>query len=198
MGKAFAAWLMVASAVAAPAMGPRQTVETALTRVVSVFQDTEPRADHRGEVRRIARQLFDFQEMTRRALSRHWATRTPAEQTEFVALFTELLERSYMSRLEGFAGEKLTFVGEAVDGTYATVKSKVLTQGRSETLLDYRLHIRDGRWRVYDVLVDGVSFVSTYRSQFDRVITAESYDLLVEKLRRKNADTAVAERAKRL
>jgi len=198
MGKAFAAWLMVASAVALPAMGPRETVESTLTRVVSVFQDADLNAERRAEVRRIAHQLFDFAEMSRRTLSRHWATRSTSEQAEFVALFTELLERSYLNRLEGFASEKIAFVGEVVDGTYATVKSKVLTPRRSETLLDYRLHVRDGRWRVYDVLIDGVSFVSTYRSQFDRVITAESYDKLVEKLRRKNLDTAVAERAKRL
>ena len=198
MGKALAAWLMVASAVAIPATGPRETVESALTRVVSVFQDTELRVGRRAEVRRIARQLFDFDEMTRRTLSRHWAARSHEEQTEFVALFAELLERSYMNRLEGYADEKMTFVSEAVDGGYATVKSKVLTQRRTETAVDYRLHIRDGRWRVYDVLIDGVSFVSTYRSQFDRIITAESYETLVSKLRQKNGDMAVAERARRL
>ena len=198
MGKALAAWLMVASAVAIPATGPRETVESALTRVVSVFQDTELRVDRRAEVRRIARQLFDFDEMTRRTLSRHWAARSHEEQTEFVALFAELLERSYMNRLEGYADEKMTFVSEAVDGGYATVKSKVLTQRRTETAVDYRLHIRDGRWRVYDVLIDGVSFVSTSRSQFDRIITAESYETLVSKLRQKNGDMAVAERARRL
>jgi len=198
MGKALAAWLMVASAVAVPATGPRETVESALSRVVSVFQDTELRVDRGAEVRRIARQLFDFGEMTRRTLSRHWAARSHEEQTEFVALFAELLERSYMNRLEGYADEKMTFVSEAVDGGYATVKSKVLTQRRTETAVDYRLHIRDGRWRVYDVLIDGVSFVSTYRSQFDRIITAESYETLVSKLRQKNGDMAVAERARRL
>jgi len=198
MGKALAAWLMVASAVAVPATGPRETVESALSRVVSVFQDTELRVDRGAEVRRIARQLFDFGEMTRRTLSRHWAARSHEEQTEFVALFAELLERSYMNRLEGYADEKMTFVSEAVDGGYATVKSKVLTQRRTETAVDYRLHVRDGRWRVYDVLIDGVSFVSTYRSQFDRIITAESYEKLVSKLRQKNGDMAVAERARRL
>ena len=198
MGKALAAWLMVASAVAIPATGPRETVESALSRVVSVFQDTELRVDRGAEVRRIARQLFDFGEMTRRTLSRHWAARSHEEQTEFVALFAELLERSYMNRLEGYADEKMTFVSEAVDGGYATVKSKVLTQRRTETAVDYRLHVRDGRWRVYDVLIDGVSFVSTYRSQFDRIITAESYEKLVSKLRQKNGDMAVAERARRL
>ena len=201
MGKALAAWLMVAgAAVASPVMGPREAVESAIGRVLSVIQDGEVNgkavADRPAEVRRIARELFDYDEMTRRTLSRHWSQRTADEQAEFVALFSDLLERSYVGRIEAYAGEKITFVGEAIDGNFATVRSKVVTQRRSETVLDYRMHVREGRWRVYDVLIDGVSFVSTYRSQFDRVIQAESYGSLVERLRKRNFESAVAERKK--
>ena len=201
MGKALAAWLMVAgAAVAAPALGPRETVETSIVRALSVIQDGEmdgkPVADRHVEIRRIAHRLFDFDEISRRALSRHWATRSADEQTEFVTLFSDLLERSYMNRLEAYAGEKITFTGEALDGNFATVRSRVISQRRTETMLDYRMHVRDGHWQVYDVLIDGVSFVSTYRSQFDRVIQAESYGALVERLRKKNFDMAVAERRK--
>ena len=201
MGKALAAWLMVAgAAVASPVMGPREAVESAIGRVLSVIQDGEVNgkavADRPAEVRRIARELFDYDEMTRRTLSRHWSQRTADEQAEFVALFSDLLERSYVGRIEAYAGEKITFVGESIDGTFATVRSKVVTQRRSETVLDYRMHVREGRWRVYDVLIDGVSFVSTYRGQFDRVIQAESYGSLVERLRKRNFESAVAERKK--
>ncbi|MEK7700403.1 MAG: ABC transporter substrate-binding protein [candidate division NC10 bacterium] len=178
--------------------GPREAVESAIVRVLSIVQDGEMNGkvvvDRRSEIRRIAREMFDFDEMTRRTLSRHWARRTPEEQTEFVGLFSDLLERSYMSRIEAYAGEKITFVGESIDGGFATVRSKVVMQRRAETVLDYRMHVRDGRWKVYDVLIDGVSFVSTYRSQFDRVIQAESYGSLVDRLRKKNFDTAGVER----
>ena len=201
MGKALAAWLMVAgAAMAAPVMGPRQAVESAVVRVTGLIQTGEvkgkPVADRRAEVRRIARELFDFDEISRRALSRHWQVRTPEEQAEFVALFSDLLERSYLNRIEAYAGEKISYTGESMDGGFATVRSKVVTQRRTETALDYRMHVRDGRWRVYDVLIDGVSFVSTYRSQFDRVIQAESYASLVDRLKKKNFDTAVVERDK--
>jgi phospholipid transport system substrate-binding protein len=201
MGKALAAWLMVAgAAVASPAMGPREAVESAIVRATSLMQDGQingkPVADRHAELRRLARELFDFDEISRRALSRHWQARTPEEQSEFVALFSDLLERSYLNRIEAYAGEKITFTGESLDGSYATVRSKVVTQRRTETALDYRMHIRDGRWRVYDVLIDGVSFVSTYRSQFDRVIQAESYASLVDRLKKKNFDTALVERRK--
>ncbi|MBI2161490.1 MAG: ABC transporter substrate-binding protein [Candidatus Rokubacteria bacterium] len=201
MGKALAAWLMVAgAAVASPVTGPREAVESAIVRVLSVIEDGEVNGkavtDRRAEVRRIARELFDYDEITRRTLSRHWSQRTADEQAEFVALFSDLLERSYVSRIEAYAGEKIAFVGEVIDGGFATVRSKVVTQRRTETVLDYRMHVREGRWRVYDVLIDGVSFVSTYRSQFDRVIQAESYGALVERLRKRNFESAVAERKK--
>src|SRR2546430_15066361 len=194
MGKTLAAWIMVAGAVAAPAMGPRETVETAVTRVINLMQAIEPAAktesapkpssDKRTELRKIARDLFDFEEVTRRTLSRHWAARTQEERTEFVALFTELLERSYINRVEAYAGENITYIGEAIDANYATVRSKIITDRRSELTLDYRMHLRDGRWPVYDLQIDGVSFVSTYRSQFDRIIQAESYSALRSEERR--------------
>ncbi len=199
MEKALAAWLMVAAAMAPPAMGPRETVETAVGRVVGVLQQTDAtgraRSDRVGEIKRIARELFDFDEIARRALSRHWAARTREEQTEFVGLFTGLLEHSYVTRIEAYADERIVYTGEAVDGTYATVRSRVSLR-RSEVGIDYRMHLRDGRWRVYDVLIDGVSFVSTFRSQFDRVIQAESYSALLERLRKRSFDTAVADRKK--
>ena len=206
MGKALAAWIMLAGAVAAPAMGPRETVETAVVRVINLLQDADAAkpessttpgrqaADRRTEIRKIARDLFDFEEVTRRTLSRHWAARSADERAEFVALFTELLERSYVNRVETYAGENITYLGEAVDAGYATVRSKILTDRRSEIALDYRLHLRDGRWRVYDLQIDGVSFVSTYRSQFDRIIQAESYSALLERMRKKSFEATVAER----
>jgi len=184
-------------------MGPRETVESAVGRVVTLLQDgdtvkTESTArqavDRRTEIRRLARELFDFEEVTRRTLSRHWAARSADERAEFVALFTDLLERSYVTRVEAYAGENIAYFGEAVDASYATVRSKILTDRRSEIALDYRLHLRDGRWRVYDMQIDGVSFVSTYRSQFDRIIQAESYAALVERMRKKSFEATVAER----
>jgi len=203
MGKTLAAWIMVAGAVAAPAMGPRETVESTVGRVVTLLQDSDTvktestarqAADRRTEIRRLAREFFDFEEVTRRTLSRHWAARSADERAEFVALFTDLLERSYVTRVEAYAGENIAYFGEAVDASYATVRSKIVTDRHNEIALDYRLHLRDGRWRVYDLQIDGVSFVSTYRSQFDRIIQAESYTALVERMRKKSFEATVAER----
>ena len=199
--------LMLALSVAAVPTTPRDVVQLAVTRVIAVLEGAEPdRADRaergvpgteraRTEIRRIANDLFDFDEMAKRTLSRHWAGRTRAEQTEFVSLFTDLLERSYIGKIEAYAGEKIVYVSETVDGEYATVRSKIVSpRRRQDTALDYRMVLRDGRWRVYDVLVDGVSFVSTYRAEFNRVIAGSSYRALVDALRAKRLQVKTVDR----
>jgi phospholipid transport system substrate-binding protein len=203
MGRALAAWLMVASAMAATSPTPRETVQTAVGQVIAVLQEDvetahldRPRSDgRRAEIRRLAGELFDFDEMARRTLTRHWSARTPEERVEFVHLFTDLLERSYITRIEQWSGERVLYPSESVDGHYATVRSRIVTRRRTEIAVDYRLLLRDGRWRVYDVLLDGVSFVATFRSEFDRIINQASYAGLVDKLRRRTAGTAVIQPA---
>jgi phospholipid transport system substrate-binding protein len=201
MIKALAAWMLVATAVAAPAAGPRELVEGAVNRVVLAIERADMRSDspttqrlalqeRRQEVRRVAAELFDLDEIARRALSRHWTARSPEEQAEFVRLFTDLLERTYIGRIESYSGEKIVYLGESLDGPFAMVRSKVVTRRRTETPLDYRLHFRDGRWKVYDVLIDHVSFVATYRSEFGRILQKEPYAALVDRLRKQSVDSA--------
>lgn len=183
MGKALAAWLMVAGAMAATA-GPLDVVETAVTRVIVAMQEDPSREHARAEIRQAALSLFDFDEMARRTLTRHWAARSPQEQAEFVKLFTDLLERSYLGRIESWSDEKIIYTSEVVDGAFASVRSKIITR-RAEIGIEYRLRQRDGQWRVYDVLLDGVSFVSTFRSAFDRILQQSSWAGLMDKLRKR-------------
>lgn len=207
MGSSLAALMLFASVVTTPATSPREIVQAAVTRVIAILdgveQDRSDRAEKgvpntdrtRAEIRRIANELFDFDEMAKRTLSRHWSGRTRAEQAEFVTLFTDLLERSYIARIEAYAGEKIVYVGETIDGEYALVRTKIAApRHKQDTSLNYRLVQRDGRWRVYDVLVDGVSFVSTYRSEFNRVIAGSSYRALVDALRNKRLQVKTVER----
>jgi phospholipid transport system substrate-binding protein len=195
MGKSLVAWLMVAGAMAATA-GPREVVQTAVGRVIVAMKEDPTREQARVEIRRAAASLFDFEEMAKRTLTRHWAARSPQEQAEFVRLFTDLLERSYLGRIESWSGEKIVYTSEAVDGSFASVRSKIITR-RAEVAIEYRLLQRDGRWRVYDVLMDGVSFVSTYRSEFERIIQQSSWAGLMDKLRKRGVQTSV-DRAPRM
>jgi phospholipid transport system substrate-binding protein len=199
MGKALTWWLLITAATATP-MAPRDTVQSAVSSVVQTLEEIQglraeatpaaraARERVRAEIRRIATNLFDFEEVGRRALGRHWAARSAEEQAEFLTLFTDLLERAYVGRIEAFSGEQIIYAGEVVDGNYATVRSRILTRRRSETALDYRLHRTGDRWKVYDVLIDGVSFVSTYRSEFNRIIQRHSWAELVDRLRKKQIE----------
>ena len=138
--------------------------------------------------------LFDFTEMGRLTLAGHWKERTPREQQEFVPLFTALLERSYLSSIENYAGEKITFLNESVSGPYAQVRSRITTDRRVEISIDYRLIDNGTRWVVYDVVLDGVSLVSNYRSQFNSIIRTSSFADLLTKLRNKEIAAHVVPR----
>jgi phospholipid transport system substrate-binding protein len=195
MQKALAMWLMLAAGGGAPQpeVAPMQVVRTAADQFIQVAQDAQLAAPvsqerRRAEVQRIADRLFDFQEMARRALALHWRERTPQEQAEFVAVFKQLLSRAYIGRLESYAGEQVVYLGESVDAEFATVRSKIVTGRGAEVSVDYRLHLVGGRWMVYDVAVQGVSFVANYRGQFDKVIRGSSYQVLVRELKSKYAE----------
>ena len=193
------AWLLVGeAAMASPDVGPREAVEAAVERALSILRDGKADgilvADRSEEIKRIVREMFDFDEISRRALSRYWQALTPEAQGEFVTIFRDLLERSYIAQIEASGGERIIFVGESIGGDSATVRSKVVTRQGAEVPLDYRLHVRDGCWRIHDVVVRGISLVSSYRAQFDRVIRAESYNALRDRLLKNTLDTAAARR----
>jgi phospholipid transport system substrate-binding protein len=199
MEKALAAWLFLAAASPVSMVSPTDVIKVAVEQVARVAEDADlgrPVAAERRriEVRRIAENLFDFPEMARRSLARHWTDRTAEERQEFVRLFTDLLERVYFGKLENYSSERILYFGETVDGDYATVRSKVVIGKKGELPIEYRLHLVDSRWVVYDVLIDGMSFVSTYRAQFNRVIQTSSYDDLVQKLRLREMENTASER----
>ena len=121
--------------------------------------------------------------MARRSLGANWRRRTPKEQEEFVRLFSDLLERAYVDTIESYTDEKILYIGERLDGGYADVNSKIVTTKGDEYSLNYKAHFVGGEWRVYDVIVENVSMVNNYRSQFNRVIINASYEELVRRLR---------------
>jgi phospholipid transport system substrate-binding protein len=193
MQKALAMWLLLAAGGGQPEVGPTQVVQTATEQVLQIVQDGQLAAPtsqerRRLEVQRIADRLFDFPEMSRRALARHWRERTPQEQGEFVAVFKQLLGRAYIGRLESYAGEQIVYLSEYVDGEFATVRSKIVTGRGTEIPVDYRLRQVGARWAVYDVAVSGVSFVANYRGQFDRIIRGSSYQALMRDLKARHAE----------
>ena len=137
-------------------------------------------------------QIFDHGEMAKRSMGQNWKELTPAQQKEFTDLFATLLENSYAGKIESYNNEKIVYLKEIVDGDYAEVKSRIVTAKHDEFSLDYRLMREGDRWKVYDVVIEGVSLVSNYRSQFNKIIKAQGYQELVKKMKVKKDDLAAS------
>jgi phospholipid transport system substrate-binding protein len=176
-------FLAARAAVAGPVS---DQMRARIDRVVGVLEDpvlkVRPEA-RRTALRTAATDIFDFTEITRRSLGRHWQAATPAEREELVRLFTARLERAYLVRIEQYSGEKILVVGESVDGELATVRTRLVGRGGTETPVDYRLPRAGDRWMAYDVAVEGVSLVANYRAQFNKIVQASSTQALVVRLR---------------
>ena len=181
----------VASAAGAgvPTEQLRGSVDKVLKLVGDPASRSEPLRDRRAALRKIADDIFDWEETARRSLGTHWQQRTPAEREEFVQLFAQLLERSYMSKIELYDGEKIGYAGDTIDGNQAVVRTKLVNRHGSEMNVNYKMLRRDGdRWRVYDVEIEGVSLVANYRTQFNNLLRRSSYPDLVRALRAKGTE----------
>jgi phospholipid transport system substrate-binding protein len=149
------------------------------------LQGPKKQAERMERLRKMADEAFDWQEMARRALATHWRERTPQQQQEFTGLFKDLVERTYLNRLDSAAGERqdIVYGDEQTQGSQSVVKTKVITKRKTQVPIDYRLHKADGRWKIYDVLIEGVSLVNNYRSQFNDILSRSSYDELIQKMK---------------
>jgi phospholipid transport system substrate-binding protein len=178
---------------------PTEQLRARIEEVVKVLEDGQPKSEARARerravVRRIAEEIFDFSETAKRSLGRHWQARTPAEREEFVRLFADLLERAYLSKIELYNGENIVYLGDSVEGDVATVRTKILTKQGVEVPVDYRMLRKDDRWLVYDVIIEGVSLVANYRTQFNKIIQTSSYQDLVKKMKAKQEEFSVPDK----
>jgi len=172
---------------------PTDQLRTQVDRVVRVLEDPELKQEstvkaRRAAVRKIANDIFDFSETAKRSLARHWPPRTPAEREEFVTLFADLLERGYISKIEVYGGEKIAYLGETIEGDLATVRTKITTKQQTDIPIDYRMLVRGEKWLVYDVIIEGVSLIANYRTQFNKIITTSSYQELVRRMKTKQEE----------
>ncbi len=188
VGDIAVALLVLALAPGAMAGPAADRLKPEIDRVIATLDNPALRGpsktqERRQTIRSITDGVFDWTEMSRRALGRHWAPRTPAEQQEFTALFRDLIERAYVSKIERYNGEPIAFVGESIDGNQATVRTRITTKQNQEVPIDYRMNRQGDRWLIYDVLVENISLVGNYRTQFDGIIKTSSYEELVKRLK---------------
>lgn len=171
--------------------GPTEEVKKVVDEVVRIVSDKELKKHdqkRRQALKKTISLVFDYSEMAKRSLGSHWNRRTPAEKKQFADLFASLLENSYASKIESYNNEKIVYLKEYLDGDHAEVKSKVLTTKRDEFTIDYRLFNQNGKWLVYDIVIEGIGLVSNYRTQFNKIINANGYPELLKKLQTKTEE----------
>ena len=164
----------------------RQTVDDVLTIVNN--KTLQPQERH-TQIRQAVLQRFGFEEMAQRSMAQHWRTLTPQQQQEFVELFTDLLERSYINRIENYkAGPQgVRYPKEEITGDRAIVHTEIMSGRDLPIAVDYHLLHKDGDWKAYDIVIEGVSLVNNYRIQFNTIILKDSYAGLVKQMRTKLA-----------
>jgi phospholipid transport system substrate-binding protein len=164
----------------------RQSIDSLLGVLKSPELKGEGKAkERRQKLREIIYPRFDFTEMAKRALGSHWQRRNPEEQKEFVKLFTALLEEAYLDTIESYKGEKIQYLNERLDQNFAQVDTKIFDPHGQEYSVNYRLHNPGGDWKVYDVIIENISLVNNYRSQFNRILGRSSYEELIAAMKEK-------------
>ena len=185
-------FLVLGITVSALGGEPTEKIRQTTDKILSILADPSFKKpskieERRRLIRKAVDERFNWEEMARRSLAKHWASRTYEEKKEFVRLFGELLERTYMTKVEGYSGEKVLYVGEKADEEYATVNVKIVTKKDVDIPVEYRLKKEGDDWLVYDISIEGVSLVNNYRTQFNSIITQSSYENLIKKLKEKVA-----------
>ncbi|HSE85598.1 MAG TPA: ABC transporter substrate-binding protein [Candidatus Binatia bacterium] len=182
-------WAIFHAAVADAGV-PTEQVRGTVDQVLTILQDPSlkpesKQKERREQLRRVIFARFDFAEMARRSLGPEWRRRTPAEQQEFIVVFTDLLQDNYIGTIESYNGDKVAYNRELQDQDNAEVQTTLTTRGEASYSINYRLRLVDKDWKVYDVVIENISVVNNYRSQFNRVISKSSYEELVRSMKEK-------------
>jgi phospholipid transport system substrate-binding protein len=185
------AFLLLISPVLTKAVEtPLVTVQTAVNQVMDILNDRALEGED-GAAEKVKRiwgivdGVFDYQKLSQQALGKNWRTITPEEREEFTRLFSRFLGQVYITKISTFSDNTVNFAGEvALSDTVSEVRTKVRT-AQNEIPIAYRLTLKDGEWKVYDVIVEGVSLLNNYRSQFRDILAKRSMQSLLAQLREK-------------
>ena len=190
---AIAATMVLCSAFTnrAEAGVPTEQVRQTADKVLQVLQDPRFKANgnmsqRREQLRQILGARFDFAEMAKRSLGSNWQKGSSAEQQQFVRLFTDHLEKSYIAQIESYAGEKINYGREAVEQDQAEVETKIVTKKSEQVSVNYKLKADGAEWKVYDVVIENVSLVNNFRTQFSRILAKGSFAELISQLEAKS------------
>ncbi len=188
-------YILVLFGTSIAAESPKAAISSTIDSILETLRDktlaiASKKEERRDKIKTLLKNRFDFKEMARRSLAKHWKKISAGEKKEFVSIFSDLLELSYIGKIEAYTDEKVTYDKEVVKGKgkYAMVSTTIVTKSVNIPI-NYKVRNKEGKWWIYDVVIEGVSFVSTYRSQYNKIIIKESFARLVEAMKRKLEET---------
>ena len=182
--------LTIGTLFALPARGstelsPTRTVQESVEAIIALLKDeTLGQEEKRAKIRTHINTRFDFKAMSQRTLATNWKKATEQERERFIDLFSQLIENTYIGKIEAYTNEKVEYPGEKVKGRKAVVETLIVSAS-ADIPVDYRLYSKDGVWWVYDVIIEGVSLVSNYRSSYQEIVKQEGFDGLLAKMQEK-------------
>ena len=185
-------FLLLGAPALAPAGEPTDQIKQTTDKILAIVQDPamkgpEKDAERQKLMKQAVDTRFDWAAMSRSAIGKNWQGLTAAQRTEFTGLFSELVEKTYMSKVESYSGEKIQYKGDKVDGTFGVADVVIVTSRGTDTPVSYRVQKKGTEWLVYDVTIEGVSLVNNYRSQIAAILSGSSYDVLIGKIKAKIA-----------
>jgi len=184
--------LLCVPATASFADTPAQQIKETVDRIVEILQDPtgkdgSKKAERREMLRQALLPRFDFSEMARRSLGSHWKNQN-GRQEEFIAAFTDFVGNAYIIKIESFKGERIIYGRERVDKELAEVETKIVPSKGEPFSINYKFHLVRGEWKIYDVVIENISLVNNYRSQFNRILASASFDELLKKLKERGSE----------
>ena len=167
------------------ASSPTEDVRSSVDAILVILQNSELDVQQkRAEISKIINKRFDFRAMSQRTLATNWKKTSDEEKKQFTALFSQLIESSYVGKIEAYTNEKVEYPGEKVKGKKAVVETLILTSS-ADIPVNYRLYQKGDQWLVYDVIIEGVSLISNYRSSYQEIMKDEGFDGLLNKMQAK-------------
>ncbi len=171
------------------ASGARQTLENSVSFILSTlknpgYANPETRGPLKQQIENEVRKVFDFSEFSSRTVGPRWKTFTPEEKTKFSDAFANLLFNTYLNKIKGYNGEQAIYTGEASspDGKLTEIRSSIVLADGRKIPIAYRMLLKDGKWRIYDVIIENLSLVKNYRTQFQDILNSASPQQLIERI----------------
>jgi phospholipid transport system substrate-binding protein len=180
-----AGMLLALTSLATADASPTDSIRGSVDSILALLQDKEISNDVRREkIGEVISERFDFRAMSQRTLATNWKSTSKEQRQEFVQLFSKLIENTYIGRVEAYTDEKIDYPGEKIKGKKAVVETLILTDN-ADIPVNYKVYQKNDKWWVYDVVIEGISLISNYRSSYQEIVKKEGFDGLIAKMKAK-------------